>query len=70
MAAKDCAGVQEFPQATFAVPSKQELEELSALCSNVAEGQQSAGQSTEDPYTRAVRYIEKHRIVEVFQVHA
>ena len=68
MAAKDCAAVQEFPRASFPVPSQKVLEELSALNSNVSGGQQSAGQSADDPYTRAVKYVERHRIVEVFQV--
>lgn len=68
MAAKDSAGFQEFPRATFAVPPKAEMEERSALAFNLRDGQQSMGQSTEDPYTRAVKYLEKHRIVEVFQV--
>ena len=68
MAAEDSAGIQEFPQASFAVPSRADIEESVALAFNVKDGQQSSGQSSEDPYTRAVKYVEKHHIVEVFQV--
>lgn len=68
MAAKESAGVQAFPEAVFSVPSRPEAEERSALAFNVKDGQQSVGQSVEDPYTKAVKYIEKHRIAEVFQV--
>lgn len=68
MAAKDCAGFQEFPQAQFTTPSQKELEEQLCIALNLKDGQQSAGQSSEDPYTRAVRYINEHGIVEVLQV--
>lgn len=68
MAAKDNAGFQEFPQASFAVPSEEQMEERVALVVNSQDGLQSPGQSVEDPYPRAVKYIERHRIVEVFQV--
>lgn len=66
--AEDNGGFQDFPQASFAIPSKKELEERVALAFNVKDGQQSSGQSDEDPYSRAVKYVEKHRIVDVFQV--
>ena len=68
MAAKESAGFQEFPQASFAVPSVEQMEERVALVVNSQDGLQSLGQSAEDPYPRAVKYIERHRIVEVFQV--
>ena len=68
MAAKDNAGFQEFPQASFAIPSEADAEERVVLALNVKDGHQSPAQSVEDPYTRAVKYVEKHRIVEVFQV--
>ena len=68
MAAKDNESVQTFPQANFDIPPKEHLEEAVVLALNVQDGQQSLGQSVEDPYTRAVRYLEKHRIVEIFQV--
>lgn len=67
MAAKDSAGFQEFPLASFAVPSVEQMEERVALVVNSQDGLQSLGQSVEDPYPRAVKYIERHRIVEVFQ---
>lgn len=66
--AEDNGGFQDFPQASFAIPSKKELEEHVALAFNVKDGQQSSGQSDEDPYSRAVKYVEKHHIVDVFQV--
>ena len=66
--AEDNGGYHDFPQASFAIPSKEEIEERVALAFNVKDGQQSSGQNDEDPYSRAVKYIEKHRIVEVFQV--
>ena len=68
MAAKDHAGVQEFPQAKFIVPSQKELEEQVSMALNLKDGQQSAGQSVDDPYTRAVRYLNEHGIVDVLQV--
>ncbi len=68
MAAKDSAGVQEFPQAVFSVPFRADAEERVALAFNVKDGQQSVGQGVEDPYTKAVKYMEKHQIAEVLQV--
>lgn len=68
MAADDHAGVQEFPPAKFILPSQKEVEEQVCMALNLKDGQQSAGQSTTDPYTRAVRYLNQHGIVEVLQV--
>lgn len=68
MAAKDNESVQSFPLAGFDIPSKEHLEEAVVLSLNVQDGHQSLGQSVEDPYTRAVSYLEKHHIVEIFQV--
>ena len=59
---------QEFPVASFAVPSRAELEERVVLALNARDGQQACAQDAADPYTRAVRYVEHHRIVEIFQV--
>lgn len=68
MAAKDCEGFQQFPQAAFEVPSREHIEEAAAITANLMDGQKSVGQSMQDPYTASVHYLEKHRIVEVFQV--
>lgn len=68
MAAKDHESVQAFPVAGFEIPPKEHIEEAVVLALNVQDGQQSLGQSVADPYTRAVRYLEKHRVVEIFQV--
>ena len=68
MAAEDKAGLQQFPQAGFVIPPKEQIEEASAIAQNLLEGQQCAGQGLEDPYTRAVHYLEKHHIVEILQV--
>lgn len=68
MAAEDNESVQTFPPAAFDIPPKQHIEEAVVLALNVQDGQQSLGQSVKDPYTRAVRYLEKHHIVEIFQV--
>lgn len=62
------SGFQQFPLVPSSVPYDQEMKERIALALNLKDGQQSLGQSVEDPYTRAVKYIEKHRIVEVLQV--
>ena len=59
---------QEFSVASFAVPSRAELEERLVLALNTKDGQQSCAQDGADPYTKAVQYVEKHRIVEIFQV--
>ena len=68
MAAKDNQSFQQFPQAAFAVHSREHIEEAAAIAANVIDGQKSVGQSMQDPYTASVHYLEKHRIVEVFQV--
>ena len=69
MAAKDKEGFQAFSEATFEVPSREMIEEASAIAENLQEGHQAVGQSASvDPYTRAVHYLEKHHIVEIFQV--
>lgn len=57
----------EFSVASFAVPSRAELEERLVLELNTKDGQQSCVQDATDPYTKAVNYVEKHRIVEIFQ---
>ena len=67
-AQEDNESHQQFPVASFAVPSRTELEERLVLALNTRDGQQSCAQDGADPYTRAVRYIEQHRIVEIFQV--
>lgn len=68
MAVNDNVGFQQFPQATYPVPNPKEAEEKAAIALNLKDGQKSLGQSKEDPYTRAMSYIEEHRITEVFQV--
>lgn len=69
MAAKeDNESHQEFPVASFPIPSRAELEERVVLALNSKDGQQSCVQDGADPYTKAVNYVEKHRIIEVFQV--
>ena len=68
MTAKESAGFQQFPQASFPTPSKEEITEQVSIVLNLKDGQKSVGQSDEDPYTRAISYIERHKIVEVFQV--
>lgn len=67
-AQEDNESHHEFPVASFAVPSRAELEERVVLALNAKDGQQSCSQDSEDPYTRALKYVEKHRIVEIFQV--
>ena len=62
------AGFQQFPETEFSIPNKKEMEERIYLALNVKDGQKSVGQSLQDPYTQALKYIEEHRIVEVFQV--
>ena len=59
---------QEFSVASFPVPSRAELEERLVLALNTKDGQQSCVQDAADPYTAAVNYVEKHRIIEIFQV--
>ena len=68
MAAEDKVGFQEFPLATYDVPPRAQIEEASAIAQNLLEGQQAVGQGLGDPYTRAVHYLEKHKIVEILQV--
>lgn len=68
MAAKESAGYQQFPLTSYAIPSEQEMKEQIYLALNLKDGQKSVSQSPEDPYTKAVQYIQEHQIVEVFQV--
>lgn len=69
MSAKDKEGFQEFPQANFTIPLPVQMEEVSAMAQSLLEGQQDVGESVEgDPYARAVRYLEEHRIIEILQV--
>lgn len=69
MAAKDSAWEQRFDRTSFpTASSKQNAEENVVLSVNRHDGLQSGGQSIQDPYTRAIKYVEEHRIVEVFQV--
>lgn len=69
MAEKDNVGFQEFPNAAFNIPRKELMEELSAMTQNLMEGHQGVGEEKEDdPYSKAVHYLEKHRIVEILQV--
>ena len=62
------SGFQQFPLVSYSIPDDDEIKERIALALNLKDGQQSIGQSEQDPYTLAVKYIEKHKIVEVFQV--
>ena len=68
MAAKESAGYQQFPLTSYVIPSEQEMKEQIYLALNLKDGQKSVSQSPEDPYTKAVQYIQEHQIVEVFQV--
>lgn len=68
MAAEDRAGFQEFSLAVYDIPPREQIEEASAIAQNLLEGHQGVGQSLADPYTHAVHYLEKHRIVEIMQV--
>lgn len=61
-------GFQQFPETTVVIPDEKEMVERICLSLNLKDGQKSAGQSFLDPYTQAIRYIEEHRIVQVFQV--
>lgn len=67
MAAEDSAREQHFDRTSFPAASRKNAEENVVLSSNCRDGLQSCGQSIQDPYTRAVKYLEEHRIVEVFQ---
>ena len=68
MAAKDHEGFQQFPNASDTVPNQVVLEEEIELKLSLLEGHQSTGESEEDPYNKAVRYLEEHHIIEIFQV--
>ena len=69
MSAKDKEGFQEFTREPYPVLPPELTEELSALTQNLLEGHQGVGDSPEmDPYIKAVRYLEKHGIVQLFQV--
>ncbi len=61
-------GFQAFSQANNAVLTREQAEEAAAIAANLMDGQKSIGQSMQDPYTASVHYLEKHRIVEIFQV--
>lgn len=67
-AQEDNESNQEFSVASFDVPSRAEVEERLVLALNAKDGLQAPGQDSSDPYTRALNYVEKHRIVEIFQV--
>lgn len=68
MSAKDSKGFQQFTPADHSVYSREQSEQAAAIAANLIDGQSSLGQSMQDPYTASVNYLEKHRIVEVFQV--
>lgn len=69
MSAKDKEGFQGFPQASSSIPHPLQMEEVSAIAQTLLEGQQGVGESADgDPYANAVRYLEKHRIIEILQV--
>jgi len=68
MAAKDNEGFQQFPNACSTIPEQAVLEEEIELNLSLSEGQQSIGDSEQDPYNKAVKYLEEHHIIEVFQV--
>ncbi len=70
MSAKNNEGFQAFSQTNNAVLSREQAEEAASIAANVVDGQKSLGQSMQDPYTASVHYLEKHRIVEIFQVTA
>ena len=61
-------GIQQFPETVSVIPDEKEMAERVCLSLNLKDGQKSVGQSLQDPYTQALKYIEEHRIVEVFQV--
>ncbi len=61
-------GFQQFPETISVIPDEKEMAERVCLSLNSKDGQKSIGQSIQDPYTQALKYIEQHRIVEVFQV--
>lgn len=65
---KNSEGYQQFTEAESTIPDKRDMAERICLSLNLKDGQKSVGQSLQDPYTQALRYIEEHRIVEVFQV--
>ena len=64
MAAKDKESLQQFPLVKTTMLTDQELQEQVKLA------KKSLGQSgvSEDPHSQAARYLQQHRIVEVFQV--
>lgn len=68
MAVEDKVGFQEFSRAVYDIPPREQIEEASAIAQNMLEGHQAVGQGLTDPYTHAVHYLEKHRIVEIMQV--
>lgn len=70
MAARDHEGFQQFPNASDTVPNQVVLEEEIELKLSLSEGHQSIGESEEDPYNKAVRYLEEHHIIEIFQVQS
>jgi hypothetical protein len=64
MAAKDKESLQQFPLVKTTLLTDQELQEQIKLASKSLS--QSGG--SEDPHTQAARYLQQHRIIEVFQV--
>ena len=67
-AQEDRESHQAFSAVMYATPTASNMEERLILALNAKDGQQSCSQDETNPYTRAVKYVEKHCIVEIFQV--